>query len=152
MQNEEQQAITNRMMIIKWRRVRERQNESEKNKLNQGDREMRKAKGQRRRRLCFSEISQFPLADMQVCIYHMAQQVRLSVLRYLCLSGNFYICIYIRNTLFNQTHLRSILMCYYYLCLFQCICVGSGFAYTRTAKPEITYIVGCSQKSLRKMS
>lgn len=117
--------------------------------MNQGgtDREMRKEKGQRRRRLCFSEISQFTLTDMHVCIYHMAQQVRLSVLCYLCLSGNFYICIYIRYTLFYQTHLRSILMCYF-LYLFKCICVGSCFAFIKTAKPEINYIVGSSQKSV----
>ncbi len=93
-------------------------------------------------------ISQFTLTDMQVCIYDMAQQVRLSVPCYLCLSGNFYICIYIRYTLCYQTPLRSILMCHYFLYLFKCICVGSGFAYTKTAKPEITYIVDSSQTSL----
>ncbi len=73
--------------------------------MNQGDtdRETRKAKEQRRRKLCFSEISQFTLTDMQVCIYHMAQQVHVSVPRYLCFSGNFYICIYIRYTLCYQT-------------------------------------------------
>lgn len=51
----------------------------------------------------FSKISQFALTDMQVCIYHMAQQVRLFVLFYLCLFENVYICIYIWCILFFLT-------------------------------------------------